>query len=58
MAGRPLEEAKKVMEISASKTTDKVGIVTYGHTTDVVISLANVEDSQRIRVSVVFMLVV
>ena len=50
MAGRPLEEAKKCAGniVKRLKPTDKVSIVTYDHTTDVVIPLANVEDSQRI----------
>ena len=50
MSGRPLEEAKKCAGniVKRLKTTDKVSIVTYDHTTDVVVPLANVEDSQRI----------
>ena len=50
MSGRPLEEAKKCAGniVKRLKTTDKVSIVTYDHTTSVVVPLANVEDSQRI----------
>ena len=50
MAGKPLEEAKKCAGniVRRLQSTDKVSIVTYDHTIDVVTPLTNVEDSQSI----------